>query len=119
MNFKGYNFTRARTVVTFPLKPGENNLRFGRICKPDQKGAEPSSLVYAETQETVYAKPIALKGHSLTNMAFGTDGKVYLSKDGACWTAYLKSAVERGAEKVERRLRREAKAREARLGEQS
>jgi len=37
----------------------------------------------------VDATPIANKGWSLTNMMYGTDGRVYLLKDGVIYTANL------------------------------
>lgn len=100
MKFKGYNFRVSKTIVMLKgyysptLKVAMENataaggayVRFGKVCKESAKGAEATHYTYPNGQ-SVFALPIEIKGYSLTNMAYGKDGKVYLAKDGGCYTA--------------------------------
>ena len=89
MKFKGYNFRISRTV----LMNGENEkgeTLFGRVCKPNDKKAVKTIYKYEGNGEPVYIKPIPAAGHSLTNMMYGEDGRIYLAYKGQCFTARYK-----------------------------
>lgn len=108
MKYKGYNFRVSKTVVMLKgyyspkLKVAMENataaggayVRFGKVCKESDKGAEETHYTYPNGQ-SVFALPIEIKGYSLTNMANGTDGRVYLAKDGGCYTAPQVSAQDK------------------------
>lgn len=106
MLYKGYSFRVARSVVMLPPDPNDlknNYVKFGRICAATVKGAVPTN--YHLGGGAVYAKPVKLLGHSLTNMARGADGKMYLARDGACYTAWCLPAADRARARIEKRLR--------------
>lgn len=98
MRFKGYNFRQAKKIVMlrgyFDTTTGAVTVtptngayvRFGRICKPEAKGAEETQYTYPDGSR-VWARAVPVSGYSRTNMAYGEDGKVYLALDGRCFTA--------------------------------
>ena len=108
MKFKGYNFRENKSVVSIPVRNEEGNLmpyvekgkefyvNFGRITKLGEKklGAIKTNYKYENSGESVYAVPIKLTGHSLTNMAYGEDRNIYLMYDGKCYTAKMKNKVD-------------------------
>jgi len=95
MIFKGYNFRKSTTIVQLrnPDRERQNFVMFGKVCP---EGTAPANSVLTgyewPSRAAVRAKYIPLKGHSLTNMAYGEDGRVYLLVDGKCYTAKIKSA---------------------------
>ncbi len=105
MKFKGFNFVRARTVIFTRPKFPETNVVFLRICAPDAKGAIKTD--YTLDGEPVFGKPISIKGYSRTDMAYGTDGKVYLAHDGVCYSTFIKSVEERAMDRIEKRVKAE------------
>ena len=106
MIFKGLHFRKSRTVVTlpnfdyatgekFPYVKDPNYVYFGRVLK-DQSKADPKlhpKTSYYKSNDPerkfLHADPIEDNGHSLTNMMYGADGRVYLAKDGCVFTAVL------------------------------
>jgi len=90
MKYKGYNFRRSTTVYMLPMElfGGEtkNYVTFGRLCAKETLGAVPRELANGGF---VYLLPIAIKGYSRTNMAYGADGRVYLAMDGFTYTAKM------------------------------
>lgn len=102
MIFKGIKFRRSGTVVTLPKEMWagdiKNHVTFGRVCPRDTPGAVQTDWILradagrpdAVYTPHLYALPIPLSGHSLTYMAYGADGRVYLCLDGHCYTAVLK-----------------------------
>lgn len=105
MIFKGFRFALARKVLPLPRDYSEPYIKFGRICAPDAVGAIKTD--YEQEGQPVFAKPIELRGHSLTNMAYGKDGRVYLLKDGKCYSGFVKSTEDRAQEKILRRIQRD------------
>src|SRR5437763_14631145 len=94
MIFKGHRFTRSRKAVTLP-DDGTAYIKFG-YAEWDAKDDQGGKLVRTRytmdsTGEPVYAKPIPLEGHSLTNMAYGKNGYAYLARDGAVWVSNTKN----------------------------
>jgi hypothetical protein len=101
MIFKGLKFRRSRTVVVIPEEHNTHmgHLSFGKVCQEDVPGAVLTNYINSSTKQKVYAKPIPLSGHSLTNMAYGekktlkhpggwseTHVMVYLCVDGKTYT---------------------------------
>lgn len=106
MKFKGRNFVKNTNIVVLPthddngfLMPymkEENYIAFGKVTKigMNKKGAVKTThkwLGGKKDGEVVYAIPVECKGYSLTNMMYGKDEKIYLAKNGACYTAPLSS----------------------------
>jgi hypothetical protein len=101
MIFDGLKFRLSQKIVTLPLKdeqgnwhPYVNPLRahyavFGRVVPAGTPGAIRTQWWSRKDSTPVYAVPIPLKGHSLTNMAYGEDGKVYLIRDGQIYVSSL------------------------------
>ena len=96
MKFKGIRFTLARKVVELPremFKDAHNfqYIRFGRWVPEGTKGAVRTNYTYidrfSDTRKPVWAVPVEIEGWSLTNMAYGSDGQMYLKFDGTCFTA--------------------------------
>ena len=97
MKFKGFRFRVSKTVVTlagytdqsgeavFNAPTNGAYVRFGRVCKPTDVGAEATN--WSRDGQPVFAKPIKVRGMSLTNMAYGADGKVYVALNGRCYSA--------------------------------
>lgn len=100
MQFKGYNFRENKNLIVLPnydedknhmpyVEEGhENYVYFGKTIKPGKKKpieAIKTSYTWSDTGEAVYAIPVEVNGHSLTNMAYGTKDQVYLAKDGRCY----------------------------------
>lgn len=97
MIFDGLKFKKAPTVVAI-REDGTPYLRFYRVIRPSRKKYEQvirqsdvcqlagyNWSVYPN--EPVYAKPIPTKGHGLTNLAYGEDGRAYLAHDCECYSA--------------------------------
>ncbi len=90
MKFDGRNFRKSTKLAVIPnpdpAKP--NFVHFGRIIREDQ--TYPTGCVKVPNmtwksgtgKNPVMAMPIKITGHSLTNMAFGADGRVYLAFGG-------------------------------------
>lgn len=104
MLFKGHKFRQNKNLVVLPnydegmntmpyVEEGcESYVYFGRIIKPGKKKpieAIKTSYKWEDTQETVYAVPVALRGHSLTNMAYGEKNEIYLAKGMTCYQAKI------------------------------
>ncbi len=103
MIFKGFKFRKSRTVVQIPTKDDagvvygfvesdrDGYIHFGKVIKVGStlSGNCIKTKYTWRDGAPVYAKPIKLKGHSLCNMAYGDDGKVYLMFDGKMYTAVL------------------------------
>ncbi len=99
MKFDGMNFRVSKTVVALPVRDEDGNLMpyvkqggemyvaFGRVVKEGTfpKGSIKTQYKWKDKGTSVYAKEIKLKGHSLTNMAYGEDGKTYLMYNGKCF----------------------------------
>ena len=105
MIFKGIHFRKARRIVSLPVinpetkermpyvKAGnENYTYFGRVL-PDQSKADPCKHVLtswfldSNPDVKLWAEVIPDNGHSLTNMMYGQDGRVYLYYKGIIYTA--------------------------------
>jgi hypothetical protein len=86
MLFKGLQFRRNRNLVAIPTD-SFSNICFGKICDPGAPGAIKTTYVYNGSRDPVYAKPVEVTGHGLTNMAYGAKNQVYLMKDGAFYQA--------------------------------
>lgn len=99
MIFKGIEFVRSHTLVDLPVKDEdgnqmpyiekgkENYLMFGKIFKAGsgKRGAVKTNYFIRDengTKEPIFAVPVALKYHSLTNMMVGQDGYYYLCLSG-------------------------------------
>ena len=88
MIFKGYKFRKNANICVIPST--SNNLSFGRIIP--QTNVIPLKAIRVPNMKwsdgsPVFANEIKLTGHSLTNMAYGDDYRVYLARDGKCFTA--------------------------------
>lgn len=96
MIFDGMKFRRMRNVVSLPVKDEggqrmpyvpagrENYVYFGKVASERDAGAVKTTYTYQEGSP-VYAVPIPLDGHGLTNLAYGKDKRAYLMKDGWCY----------------------------------
>lgn len=103
MLFKGHQFRQSRRIIALPVRaedgslmpyiePGrEQYIQFGRAVAGASggKGLVKTDHRWSDTDAPVWAKPIPLDGHSLTNMAYGKDRHIYLMFDGACFIAKL------------------------------
>lgn len=89
MIFDGIRFRINHNIVMMPQISGEPNVRFGRVVKPGNPTPPKAEATKATWPDgaAVIAVPIPVTGHSLTNMAYGADGRIYLGKDGYCYTA--------------------------------
>lgn len=102
MIFKGIRFRRSTRVVELPnfdfatgaryphsVEGREDYVVFGRLVDPEKRTENCVRTLYKNktTDEWLYAEPIPVKAHSLTNMMYGEDGRAYLLKDGVCYTA--------------------------------
>lgn len=91
----GIRFTESTKIVVLPdaLWAGElkNHLTFGKVCTLEKKGAV---LTGSKNNEGhyIHALPIPFSGHSLTNMMYGKDGRIYLFSEGKCYSAPAKKA---------------------------
>lgn len=102
MLFKAYKFSLARNIVIIPnfdengfpmpyVKAGEEHyVTFGKVTKvANKKGSVKTNHTWIGGKndgEVVYAIPVEKDGYSMTNMLYGKDGKIYLAKDGTCYT---------------------------------
>lgn len=88
--FKGTRFTRSRKAVTLP-SDDTPFVRFGyvQLGVHDDQGGKLVKTEWTMGGEPVFAKPIQLSGHSLTNMAYGKNGYAYLFRDGAVYVAKI------------------------------
>jgi hypothetical protein len=103
MIFDGIKFRRSRRVVAIPtrdesgalqpyVQPHQSNcVHFGRAVKegsPIPKKAVKTSYRWDTPGFTpVWAVPIPTTGYSLTNMAYGDDGHIYLMHKGSFYIA--------------------------------
>lgn len=102
MKFDGIQFRKTKNIVVLPAfdKNGSpidygdgakpNYVRFGRVVKigkPVPDNAVETNLTFANGCFRVFATPVDIEGHSLTNMAYGKDGRAYLCKDGECYVS--------------------------------
>lgn len=98
MIFDGIRFCTRRDIVTMGIHPAghrhAHHIRFGRAIKegsPIPPNAEKTSWTWNDESKTsVYAIEIPAAGYSLTNMMYGDDGRIYLMKDGRCYSAPTK-----------------------------
>jgi hypothetical protein len=117
MIFKGRQYRENRRIVPLPrsLWRQSNFIEFGRtvsITHPDPasvKGAIKTDYTWPNhpnlgDQTPAYAVPIPLHGHSLTNLAYGNDGRMYLLLDGKCYTAITPKEKQAREERRMRRL---------------
>lgn len=96
MIFDGMKFRRMRNVVALPVRDDagqlmpyvpagrENYVYFGKVASERDAGAVKTRYTYQEGTP-VFALPIEMTGHGLTNLAYGKDGRAYLMKDGWCY----------------------------------
>jgi hypothetical protein len=92
MIYKGIKFRHSQRIVGLP--GSDVYVQFGRVVLQDRavpRHAVKTTRTWVASGAPVYATPIKLKGHSLTNMAYGEDGRTYLMLDGQCYTAARKS----------------------------
>ena len=102
MKFKGYSFRENKTLVMLPNFDEEKNIMpyveenknsfiyFGKVIPKGKKkpiNAIKTNYSWEEKGDFVYAVPLVLKGHSLTNMAYGEKNQIYLAKDARCYQA--------------------------------
>jgi hypothetical protein len=105
MKFKGHNWRISHTVIV--LDSGEQYLRFGRICAAHgHKDAVKTTFKLSDAWKDykkgdyLFARPLPLTGHSLTNMAYGMPTRrktaggwyiyrmpMYLCLGGACYSS--------------------------------
>jgi hypothetical protein len=103
MLYKGMRFTRSHKVVPLPRDmwisnchgepDAEENLlknyvMFGRTVHPDKaipKNAVQTDHHWEYCGRPVWAVPVKVTYHSLTNMPLGKDGYWYLMFDGCCY----------------------------------
>jgi len=91
MKWDGMNFKLDRTVAMLrkeEIRGGGHYVRFGKIVPQGRvpgPEAEEANLIWPGGQR-VWAVPIPLTGYSLTNMAYGADGRIYLGYDAMCYT---------------------------------
>lgn len=109
MQYKGRQFSHVRNVVSLPVydpngekmpyvESPENYVIFGKVSKLGEKkaGAFKSCFVRVDkdgNKEPLFAVPIKLRGYSLTNMAYGEDGYVYLMFDGKFYRSKEKTTL--------------------------
>lgn len=87
MKFKGMNFRHSRRTIAITNKPYVEFARPVYEGKKLPKNAFATNYRWPDTGNIVWATPIPLKAHSLTNMAYGKDGRVYLAHDGWVYIA--------------------------------
>jgi hypothetical protein len=85
IQFDGVKFKKARNVVAYRQEgPKAAYLLFGKVAK---MGSFEGETVRTVCGRLLAVLPIPLKGHSLTNKAYGVDGKTYLCKDTVCFVS--------------------------------
>lgn len=104
MIFKGHKFRQNKNLVVLPnydehmnIMPyveegNENYVYFGRVIKPGKKkpiNAIKTKYKWEHSEETVYAVPLEITGHSLTNMAYGDKDEIYLAKGVNCYQSKI------------------------------
>lgn len=104
MIFKGHKFRQNKNLIVLPnydedmntmpyVEDGhENYVYFGRVIKPGKKkgiDAVKTKYKWENTGETVYAIAVEIKGHSLTNMAYGNKDEIYLAKGLQCYQSKI------------------------------
>lgn len=105
MLFKGFNFRHNKNIIILPNLDEDKNpmpyveenqlsyIYFGKVIpqnKSKPMNAIKTKYTWGNSGEFVYAVPIELDGHSLTNMAYGTKKQVYLAYDARCYQAKIK-----------------------------
>jgi len=93
MIYKGYNFRVSKNIVLLKEQDG-HNLLFGKLCDKNNPDAVETEYINVDDNSRVYAKPIAYKGHSLTHLMTGVDGRLYLYYNGKVYIA-SKNEVEK------------------------
>lgn len=106
MLFKGHNFRQNKNIVILPNLDEEKNpmpyveenhlnyVYFGKVIPKEKSkpiNAIKTNYKWEDTGEFVFAVPIELNGHSLTNMAYGTKKQIYLAYDARCYQASIKN----------------------------
>lgn len=96
MRFDGRTWRKSHTVVTLPKYKDGVYVQFGKICKPEDKGAIHTGWTIIEDgiKRDIFAKKIEGTGYGLTNKMYGKtfvrDGEVrvkaYLALNGAVYT---------------------------------
>jgi hypothetical protein len=90
IKFEGKRYARAPKVVVLPEEfwegTGKNHMTFGVACDISKKGAVLTSWK-DENNFHIHALPIPFTGHSLTNLMYGKDKRMYLCLDGKCYSA--------------------------------
>jgi hypothetical protein len=97
MIFDGMRFTKSRKVVTLPREMYEGDLKqyimFGRIV-PEGKTSPPTAVEtkwrWNYNDELIWAVPVKVNYHSLTNLMLGKDGYWYLKKSGIIYVCKQK-----------------------------
>lgn len=108
MKFKGRDFVQVRNVVSLPASDKDGNLMsyaekpsnyviFGKVSKLGEKKAGAVKSDFHRKLEgggkvDIFAVPIKTSGYSLTNMAYGADGYIYLMFDGRFYRSTNKIA---------------------------
>lgn len=112
MLFKGVDYVKVKNIVSLPVRNkdgklmpyvnnGENYIYFGKVSKLGQKksGAVKSEYNLVQSngeKEPIYAVPLEITGHSLTNRAYCADGYVYLMLDGSFYRSKKKLNLVQG-----------------------
>jgi hypothetical protein len=97
INFKGVRYTHSRKAVTLPREPGDPYVRFGYAewgATDDQGGKLVKTQWTTGSGEPIFAKPIPIRGHGLTNLAYGKNGYAYLLHDGR---VYVRNTNKKGS----------------------
>jgi len=91
----GARYQRCQAVVALwnvPNGLGPNYshyITFGKLVKPGKPvpaNAVPTGRIWNHTGEAAYAVPIKAEGYSRTNLMYGADGRMYLCKNGSCYS---------------------------------
>lgn len=101
MIYQGNRYKINKKVIDLPErfkdehypKIKENYVRFGRIT------TDGVNTDYSCNGKPVFATPIDIEYWSLTNLAYGKDGRVYLMYDGRCYTRKLQMKTKIGYSK--------------------
>jgi len=108
MIFDGIKFRVNHNIVM--LVPGDDcYVRFGKVVKPGHPiptGAEATKATWPDG-EAVIAVPVPVTGHSLSNMAYGADGRIYLAKDGYCYTGKARLSPVQNVVRLNKALKEE------------
>lgn len=121
MKFDGINFRRAKSLIILPQRffmgDAKNYVAFGKRVSGELEakynnsvGLDNSVVLKIKAGEYTrkngtpapefYAIPVRLTGHSLTNLAYGANGRMYLAYDGLVYTALTPKAKRERAERI-------------------